>query len=304
MMSLLYPLLTVATASLFLLAFRLYSTPGVGAVLAEQAREAAPPPKPFFERVILPLTRRLVPGYRIVIPFVDRRKVRQYLAWAGDPYGLKVNDVVQLKAGSMLLSVPLALYFSFVLSLDLLTTVAIMLAAAVPCFFIPDMWLIQRAEARQEEITRQLPDFMDLLAISIAAGVGFDLAMNNIINRSHGPLAEEMERMLREMRLGNPRRLCYRRVIWRNDSHALRSFFSAMIQADELGTPIADILESQAQTLRHQRIQEARRRGAKASTKISLVMSAILLFSLVGVILATMALNLAYGRIDVLIGGS
>lgn len=302
MSPLLFPILALATTSLFWYAVRLYNTPGVGAVLAEQARGVAPPPKPFFERVLLPLARRVVPGYRVVLPFVDRRKIRQRLAWAGEPYGLTIDDMVQLKAGSLLLSIPLALYFDFVLGLPTSSMLIIALAGALPCFFVPDMWLIQRAEKRQAEITLALPDFMDLLAISISAGVGFDLAINNIVGRSQGPLAEELERMLREMRLGNPRRHTYRKVIWRNDSPALRAFFTAMIQADELGTPVAEILESQAQTLRHQRIQEARRRGAKASTKISLVMSTVLLFSLVGVILATMALNLAYGRINILVG--
>ncbi len=303
MSPLIYPILTTVVAVLFVAAARLYSTPGVGAVLAQRARTAAPPRRSFFERVILPLSRRLVPGYRVALPFVDRRKIRQRLAWAGDPYGLTIPDIVRLKVASILLCVPFGLYFDFVLGLRTESMLMIMLATALPFFFVPDMWLIQMAEKRQEAVTLALPDFMDLLAISISAGVGFDLALNNIVARSHGPLAEEMERMLREMRLGNPRRLTYRRVIWRNDSPALRSFFTAMIQADELGTPISDILESQAQTLRHTRIQEARRRGAKASTKISLIMSTVLLFSLVGVILATMGLNLAYGRIDVLVGG-
>ena len=158
------------------------------------------------------------------------------------------------------------------------------------------------AEKRQEEITTSLPDFMDLLAISITAGVGFDLALNNVVDRMKGALAEELERMLRELRLGNPRRLAYRKMIWRNNSQSLRSFFSAMMQADELGTPVADILEWQAQTMRHRRIQEARRKGAKASTKISLVLATLLLFALTGVIIATIGLNIFYGN-NVLFSG-
>jgi tight adherence protein C len=298
-----FPVLTVLTAVLFLYATRLYTTPGVGAILADQARTADPPPRPFFERIILPVVRRLVPGYHAALPFVDRRKIRQRLAAAGDPYGLTVNDIVQLKVGSILLCIPLALYFGLTFSLPLNSIIFMCLAAALPCFFVPDMWLIEVADRRQEQISLSLPDFMDLLAISISAGVGFDLAINNIVARMKGPLAEELERMIRELRLGNPRRHTYRKVVWRNDSPALRSFFGALIQADELGTPIADILEWQAQTLRHQRVQEARRRGAKASTKISLVMSTILLFSLVGVILATIGLNLIYGRVDIITGG-
>ncbi len=297
-----FPILTSLTAALFVVAGRLYTVPGVGAVLAQEAQSSAPAKQSFFERGILPLVRRLVPGYQFALPFVDRRKIRQRLAWAGDPYGLTVNDVVQLKVGSIFLCVPFALYFGLVLRLPLNSMLLIGVAGTLPCFFVPDMWLSSRAEKRQAQITLVLPDFMDLLAISIAAGIGFDLAINNIVTRLHGPLADEMQSMMRELRLGKPRRYTYRKVIWRNDSPALRAFFSALIQADELGTPIADILEWQAQSLRHQRIQEARRRGSKASNKISLIMSTVLLFSLVGVILATMGLNLIYGRAGLLVG--
>lgn len=303
MPALIFPVLTLFSAWLFFMATRLYTTPGVGTILAEQARGAGPPKKSFFERIVLPLTRRLVPGYRFAMPFADRRKIRQRLASAGDPYGLTVNDVVQLKVGSVLLTLPFALYFGLTYHLAPSAIVVLALASAIPFFFLPDIVLSELAEKRQGEITLALPDFMDLLAISITAGVGFDLAINNVVARMRGPLAEEMERMLRELRLGNPRRHAYRKVIWRNDSPALRGFFSAMIQADELGTPVADILEWQAQTLRHQRIQEARRAGAKASTKISLVLSTILLFSLTGVILATIGLNLFYGNATALFSG-
>lgn len=299
-MVLLFPLLTMGIAALSLIALRLYSAPGVGAILAEQARPADPPRKPFIERYILPLARRIVPAYRFAIPFVDRRRIRQRLAAAGDPYGMTINDVVQLKVfAAMVLPFILGMDAKLVFKLSTNSVLIMMLAAILPCFFVPDWWLSGRAEDRQAEITLTLPDFMDLMAISIAAGVGFDLALNNIVARMKGALAEEMERMIRQLRLGNPRRQTYRKVIWRNDLPALRAFFSALVQADELGTPIADILEWQAQTLRHQRIQEARRRGAKASAKISLIMSTILLFSLVLVLLGAVALNLMYGKVGV-----
>ncbi|HEY0735559.1 MAG TPA: type II secretion system F family protein, partial [Herpetosiphonaceae bacterium] len=229
MPALVFPVLTLFSAWLFFMATRLYTTPGVGTILAEQARGADPPKKSFFERIVLPLVRRLVPGYRFAMPFADRRKIRQRLASAGDPYGLTVNDVVQLKVGSVLLTLPFALYFGLTYHLAPSAIVVLALASAIPFFFLPDIVLSEMAEKRQGQITLALPDFMDLLAISITAGVGFDLAINNVVARMRGPLAEEMERMLRELRLGNPRRHAYRKVIWRNDSPALRGFFSAMI---------------------------------------------------------------------------
>lgn len=287
----LFPLLTIATASLVLTAWRYATMPSVGVQLADAARPAAPPKKPLFQRFILPLARKLLPMYHIAIPFSDRRKLRQRLASAGDPSGLTVNDVVQLKLFCLLLALPIGYYFGSTYSLGTPSTLLIILAATVPLFFLPDILLGEMAEKRQEQITMALPDFMDLLGITITAGVGFDLAMNHVVGRMKGPLAEELDRMLQQLRLGIPRRNAYRKVIWRNESDALRAYFSALVQADELGTPIAEILEWQASTLRHQRIQLARRKGNKASNKISLVLATILLFSLVFIILATLVLN-------------
>lgn len=292
----LYPLLSLLVAVLFLRAVRYSTMPGAGARMAAQAQMPAPPPKPVFERVILPIVRRIVPSYRFAIPFTDRRKLRQRLASAGDPYGMSVNDVVQLKVACLLLCVPAGWYFGTSYSLGLVSTAVIVIAAGVPLFFLPDILISETAERRQEQITQDLPDFMDLLGITITAGVGFDLALNHVVGRMDGPLAEELERMQQQLRLGIPRRNAYRKVIWRNESLALRAFFSALVQADELGTPIADILEWQAQTLRQQRIQLARRKGQKASAKISLVLGTILLMSLMFIILAAVVLNIVYSE--------
>lgn len=287
--------LPLITAAFAIVSYRLSTVPGIGAQLAQDAQGAAPPTKGFFERVVLPVVRRVVPTYRFAIPFSDRRKLRQLLASAGDPYGLSVNDVVQLKVASVLMSAPVAFYFGMAYGLGLSSTIIVMIASTVPLFFLPDIVLNEMAEKRQEEITMALPDFMDLLSLTINAGVGFDPALNHVVSRMKGPLAEELDRMIRQIRLGTPRRSAYRKVIWRNESQPLRSFFSAMVQADELGTPVADILEWQAHTLRHQRIQDARRKGSKASSKISLVLATILLGSLTFIILATLVLNFVYG---------
>ncbi len=290
-MSWIFPLLTILTASLVLTAWRFATMPSVGVQLADAARPTAAPKKPIFERIVMPLVRKLLPMYRVAIPFSDRRKLRQRLASAGDPAGLTVNDVVQLKMFCLLLAVPIGYYFGSTYGLGLTSTILIIFSATVPLFFLPDIILGEMAEKRQEQITVALPDFMDLLGITITAGVGFDLAMNHVVGRMRGPLAEELDRMLQQLRLGIPRRNAYRKVIWRNESDALRAYFSALVQADELGTPIAEILEWQAATLRHQRIQLARRKGNKASNKISLVLATILLLSLVFIILATLVLN-------------
>lgn len=299
--ALIFPLLTTTCAALLLLALRWYTMPGLGALLAQQAQGTLSPPG-WVERVLLPLVRRLTPSPRWVWAFVDHRWLRRTLAAAGDPYGLTLHDLVRLKLASVLLCLPIACYFGLTLRLGVTTTLVMAAALALPCFFVPDLWIDGRAVRRQEEIGLQLPDVMDLLAIAIGAGVGFDLALQIIVGRMRGPLAEELERMLRELRLGTPRRQAYRKVMWRNTLPALRGLFGALVQADELGTPIADILEWQAQTLRQRRLQEARRRGARASTKISLVLSTVLLVSVIGVLMATLGLNLYYGRINLIAG--
>jgi tight adherence protein C len=147
-------------------------------------------------------------------------------------------------------------------------------------FFGPDYWLSTRIRARQKSILLAIPDTLDLLTISVKAGLGFDAALGKVVEKTQGPLTDEFRRTLAEVRIGKARRDALREMVGRTNVPALTNFVSAIIQAEQLGVAIANVLEVQSEQLRIQRRQRAEEMAAKAPIKM--------LFPLVGCIFPSM----------------
>lgn len=131
-------------------------------------------------------------------------------------------------------------------------------------FFAPEFWLRRQIAARRRQILRALPDFMDLLATSVEAGLGFDMAIDRIVRRFPGPLGEEFQRYLWEVQFGRPRNVALATIAERNEIDDLRILSSALTQAELFGLPIANVLRIQAEELRDRRFQSARERAMRA----------------------------------------
>ena len=135
----------------------------------------------------------------------------------------------------------------------------------------PDIWISGQARRRQSQIERDLPDFLDILAVTVGAGVGFRPAMSRVADALGGPLAEEIRTSLRQMDLGASRRQAFEALRRRNDSESLSSFVTALLQAEELGVPLAQALSELADDMRRSFHQNARRRAARAAPRVSLI---------------------------------
>jgi tight adherence protein C len=133
---------------------------------------------------------------------------------------------------------------------------------------LPGAMLDMKAKARQEGIRRALPDTMDLLTISVEAGLGFDAALGQVVRSTEGPLAQEIARMLQEMQVGMARADALRALAERNDVEELRGFVLAMVQAEQFGVSISKVLRSQAKVLRQKRRQRAEEKAMKVPVKI------------------------------------
>jgi tight adherence protein C len=133
-----------------------------------------------------------------------------------------------------------------------------------------EFWLSRRAGARQRAILRAVPDTLDLLTISVRAGLGFDSSLAKVVEKTKGPLSDEFGRALAEIRVGRARRDALRDVLERTNVPALSTFIGAIIQAEQLGVPIAKVLQVQSEQLRIERRQRAEEMAAKAPIKMLL----------------------------------
>ena len=143
-------------------------------------------------------------------------------------------------------------------------------------YTLPEFWLGGRVRKRQHAILLQIPDALDLLTISVRAGLGFDAALGKVVEKLQGPLTEEFRRALAEVRVGKARREALRDIVPRTEVGPLTNFISAIIQAEQLGVSISKVLQVQSEQLRIERRQRAEEQAAKAPIKM--------LFPLVGCI--------------------
>jgi tight adherence protein C len=160
-------------------------------------------------------------------------------------------------------------------------------------FFAPEAWLTRKRNERQSSIKRDLPDVLDLMAIAVEAGVGFEGAMEVVTLHFQSPLADELSRTLREMELGLPRREALQNLKRRTEVPELSNFVLILIQADALGMPIGRVLRSQAVEMRSKRRQWSREKAAKLPIKIMIPTTLFILPALFVVVLGPAAISIA-----------
>lgn len=236
--------------------------------------------QPLFERTLRPMATRLS---GIAQRFASPQKVsrtEKRLAMAGNPGDLRTVDFLGLK----LATAGLLAVVAFVLLGLLMGSPAFGVVAAVALgglgFLMPEIWLSRRIRSRQKLILLAVPDTLDLLTISVRAGLSFDGALAKVVEKTHGPLADEFHRSLAEIRVGKTRREALRDIVGRTNVPALSNFIGAIVQAEQLGVSISKVLQVQSEQLRVERRQRAEELAAKAPTKM--------LFPLVGCIFPSM----------------
>lgn len=182
-----------------------------------------------------------------------------------------LEGYVEMKAAVFVLGAVIAILFAVLGSLP---------GAALWLVFAwlgPEMWLSRTGRRRQERIERDIPDFIDVLAITVRAGTGYRAALARVSAALSGPVAEEVLATLRQMDLGATRREAFQSLRERNDSRTLDNFVAAQLQAEELGVPLADALSNIAADTRRLAAQNARRRAQRAAPRITLIVIALLL---------------------------
>ena len=159
-------------------------------------------------------------------------------------------------------------------------------------FFLPDLLLHNVGLKRQERIQKDLADTVDLLVISIQAGLGFDAAISQVARNTTGPLAGEFQRVLQEMQIGKTRREAFQALVDRVSAQDVQHFVAAIVQADALGVPISGVLAEQAGEMRTRRRQRAEEQAQKVPVKILFPLMTLVLPALFIVILGPAVLQI------------
>jgi tight adherence protein C len=147
-------------------------------------------------------------------------------------------------------------------------TIGLAAVATGTAYFLPELLLYSRGQERQEAIGLELADTLDQMTIAVEAGLGFESAMARAGKNGKGPLAEELVRTLQDIAVGQPRREAYLALAERTGVVDLRRFIRAVVQADQYGVSIADVLRTQAQEMRLKRRQRAEEKAMQIPVKV------------------------------------
>ena len=276
----------VAAAAVLLITYGIAARPSEDAVQARLSQLVVQPKsleemelqQPFFDRVLRPTIQRLSRVGRkqegSMITRIDAKLER-----AGYPGGLRGADWVGVKFLALIGFMILFFVLGLLLTGTIVVAFLFALIGAAVGYIAPEFWLGRKIRARSQAMILQLPDALDLLTISVEAGLGFDAALAKVVEKMEGPLVDEFRQALAEVRMGRPRREALRDVAARADAQPVTNFIGAIVQAEQLGVPIAKVLQIQSNQLRIERRQRAEEAAAKAPVKM--------LFPMVGCIFPT-----------------
>ncbi len=222
----------------------------------------------FDKRVMQPAFQWFGRIGRRLTPLDHGDRMRRKLDAAGNPAGWNAERITSMKAAGMAAGVVFGLLLTLLLGLSTMMAVVATVGLALAGYYGIDMWLYQKAHDRAAGMRMALADSIDLLTISVEAGLGFDAALAHVAKNTDGPLADEFARVLQEMQIGMGRSEALRALGERSSLPELRGFTTAMVQADAFGIPVGQVLRVQSSEMRVKRRQLAEEKAQKVPVKI------------------------------------
>lgn len=235
---------------------------------ASQAQQVEPLLKPFRQRVGTPIAEGARRLGSAIAPRGYLEAVRHRLVLAGNPRGMEAGRFLVIKFLTAFGVGGLFAAVSVIRPLSAATWLLVVLPLVMLGFFLPDLWLVSRANDYRLALRRALPDMLDMLTISVEAGLGFDQAIAKIVRNTSGPLAEQFGRMLQEVQAGVSRSDALRHLAQRTEVPELSGFIMAIVQAEVFGISVSSVLRTQAAEMRLKRRQFAEEAAQKAPVKL------------------------------------
>jgi len=225
--------------------------------------------EPFADRIMAPLQARAAKLARRMSGADAPERIRHRLDLAGNPEGWTVERVQAGKVIGVIAMFLISVALTSLIGVSLTIQILLVATATTVGWFGPNLYLYQKVYDRSARMQRELPDAIDLMTISVESGLAFDAAVQQVAKNTEGPLADEFSRVLREMQIGQGRAEALRAFADRTNVDDVRSFVTAMVQADAFGIPIANVLRVQSSEMRTKRRQRAEEKAQKVPVKIT-----------------------------------
>lgn len=248
--------------------------------------------QPFSQRVVVPLVQGSAQFMGRFTPQRSLETTQRHLDLAGNPNNWSAAEFLGIRGLASLLLAALTFSLTMLVNIAPLQRLMFLVAMALLGYFLPSLWLGGRIRRRQDEIVRSLPDALDLLTISVEAGLPFDGAMQRVADKWDNELAAGFRRMLTELQVGKARPDALRDMSERMDVPDVTSFVAALVQADQLGISIAKVLRIQSEQMRIKRRQRAEEKAQQAPIKMLIPMTFLIFPTILIIILGPAALVL------------
>jgi tight adherence protein C len=220
------------------------------------------------ERVVGPLTEKLANMTMKVMPKTDPALIHNRLMAAGVGQSMTSQMYMAVKGGLIACSLGFGLLLAVTGAVPFLVGLLMAIGGAAIGFIAPDFYLNSRIRGRKTIMQAELPNVLDLLSVSVEAGLGFDAALVKLNERMEGPLVDEFALVLHEMRVGESRLSALKHLGERCEVHEVSQFCRAIIQADQLGIALSRILKVQSKDMRIRRQLAAEEKAMKAPVKM------------------------------------
>jgi tight adherence protein C len=240
---------------------------------------------PFAERVLKPFVRYMLTTLGTLLPNKSAGKVKRNIEMAGNPGGMTPTMFVGVRITLALLGLVVGFYLTALADLPLPSRFMYTGIGFAVGFVLPGVWLGRKMKQRKTNILKAMPDALDLLSISVEAGLGFDLALQRVSDKWDNELSREFQRVVGDARLGMQRRDAMRMMADRCGVEDLSNFVQAIVQAEQLGVSIGRILKVQSEQMRVRRRQRAQELAQQAPVKMLFPMVFLIFPSILVVIL-------------------
>jgi tight adherence protein C len=247
--------------------------------------------QPFADRFIRPFLDKMGRRVAKLQPKDRAQKLQNMIDLAGRPFGINASSLVAIQIALAVVLGLAGIGLATVLSLPALLGLVF---GAIAGYMGPKFQLERVVKKRQKEITLALPNSLDLLCISVEAGLGFDAALTRVVEKFDNALSEEFAFVLNEIRLGKPRQEALEDLGHRSGVPELNAFLQALVQSDQLGVGIARVLRIQSDEMRRRRRQKAEAKAQQATLKMLFPMVGCIFPALFVILLGPAAVHLLF----------